>query len=146
MQRLVIASALTLSLAACGRGPSPSSPAALNLHGAWARAADSGMVTAAYFTLANPETARVVFTGASSPLAESVSLHMTHEMDGMVHMLPLDSAPIAPGDSLVLAEQGTHLMVSGLRRKLVVGDSLPITLTFAGGRELRASVAVRAPF
>jgi copper(I)-binding protein len=112
---------------------------------AWARAADSGMVTAVYLILRNPENGAVTLTGANSPLAASVSLHMTHEMDGMMHMMPLDSAVVAPGDSLVLVEGARHLMVNGLRRTLLAGDSLPVQLHFAGGRALDLRAVVRSP-
>lgn len=118
----------------------------LDVLGAWARPADSGLVSAAYLVIINRDTAPVTFVGAASPLAESVSLHQTHEMGGMVHMMPLDSAQvIAANDSLVLAEGAKHLMVTGLRRRLVAGDSLPLTLSFAGNREIAVSAAVRTP-
>jgi hypothetical protein len=137
---------LAVLAAGCAGADRPAPPTPLAAHDAWARAADSGMVTAVYFVLRNPETAGVTLTAATSPWAESVSLHMTHEMNGMVHMMPIDSAPVAPGDSVVFAEGGRHLMVSGLRRKLSGGDSLPLRLEFTGGRSLELKVAVRSPY
>lgn len=138
--------ALIALAVACGGRDAPAPAGSLSVHDAWARAADSGMVTAVYLSLVNTERAAVTLTGAASPLADAVSLHMTHEMDGMVHMLPLDSAPIAPGDSLVLAVNAKHLMVNGLRRKLAAGDSLPVTLSFTGGRTLEFRALVRSPY
>jgi copper(I)-binding protein len=61
-------------------------------------------------------------------------------------MMPLDSVPpIAPGDSLVLAEGAKHLMVSGLRRRIAPGDTLPIVVTLRDGRVLPANAVVRTP-
>ncbi|MBM3906617.1 MAG: copper chaperone PCu(A)C [Gemmatimonadetes bacterium] len=137
---------ISVLAAACTGAESPAPPAKLSAQDAWARAADSGMVTAVYLVLRNPEAAGVTLTAASSPWAESVTLHMTHEMNGMVHMMPIDSAPVAPGDSVVFAEGGRHLMVSGLRRKLAAGDSLPLVLEFSGGRSLELKAAVRSPY
>ena len=118
----------------------------LDVQGAWARPADSGLVTAVYLVIVNRDTAPVTFIGAASALAESVTLHETMEMAGMVHMMPLDSAQvIAANDSLVLAEGAKHLMVTGLRRKLAAGDSLPVTLSFAGNKTVVLHAAVRAP-
>lgn len=136
----------TLFASACAGAERPAPPATFSVQDAWARAADSGMVTAVYFVLRNPEANAVTLTAASSPWAESVSLHMTHEMNGMVHMMALDSAPVPPGDSLAFAEGGRHLMVNGLRRRLAAGDSLPLSLVFSGGRSLEIRAAVRSPY
>ena len=142
MRRLTFLAALLAS--ACGeRAPTPPP---LEVRDAWARAADSAAVTAAYLTLFNHEARAVTLSSASSPLAESVTLHETMQMSGMVHMLPLDSGQvIAPGDSLVLAEGAKRLMVMGLKRTLTGGDSLPLELRFSDGRVLHATAAVRAP-
>ncbi len=145
LRPLVLASLLTA--AACG-GSDTAAVAVrpLDVHGAWARPADSGLVSAAYLVIVNRDTAPVTFLGASSPMAESVSLHETMEMAGMVHMMPLDSAQvIAANDSLVLAEGGKHLMVTGLRRKVAPGDSLPLTLSFADNKTIVLTAVVRAP-
>ena len=142
----VVATIVTIITAACGgRAAAPAAGSTLQVHDAWARAADSGTVTAVYLAIANHDASPVSLTGASSTLAESVTLHETMAMNGMVHMMPLDSAQtIASGDSLVLAEGAKHLMVTGLRRALVAGDSLPIVLTFAGGRTLTLTAIVKA--
>lgn len=148
MTRRPIAAALLLILAAACGGSDTATVAVppLDVQGAWLRPADSGLVSAAYLVIVNRDTAPVTFVGAASALAESVSLHETMEMGGMVHMMPLDSAQvIAANDSLVLAEGAKHLMVTGLRRKLAAGDSLPLTLSFAGNKTIVVTAAVRAP-
>lgn len=143
---IVLASIITLAAACGGSDTGTAAVRPLDVHGAWARPADSGLVSAAYLVIVNRDTAPVTFIGAASALAESVSLHETMEMGGMVHMMPLDSAQvIAANDSLVLVEGGKHLMVTGLRRTLAAGDSLPLTLTFAGNKTLVLTAAVRAP-
>ncbi len=144
-QRVIVRVIAVAFVIACGRSE-PAAPPAVEVHGAWVRAADSGLVTAAYLTVVNHTAAPVKYKGASSPLATDVALHETMVMGDMVHMTPLDTVPaIAPGDSLVLAEGAKHLMVSELRRRLSVGDTLPLTLTFADGRTLSARAAVRSP-
>jgi len=142
MKRLLIACSVLVS-AACSRGAAGPS---LEVRAAWARAADSATVTAAYLVVVNHEQAPVSLLSASSPLAESVTLHETMQMSGMVHMMALDSAQvIAAGDSLVLAEGGKHLMVTGLKRALAAGDTIPLSLTFAGGRSVAVKAVVKAP-
>lgn len=145
--RPIVLTALMALAAGCGRSDTAAvAVRPLDVQGAWARPADSGLVSAAYLVIVNRDTVPVTFLGAASPLAESVSLHETMEMGGMVHMMPLDSAQvIAPNDSLVLAEGAKHLMVTGLRRRLAAGDSLPLTLSFAGNKTIVLTAAVRAP-
>lgn len=112
----------------------------------WARPADSAATTAAYFVLVNHEPGAVTLTSESSPIAEAAGLHETMDMGGTMHMSAVDMPlVIAPGDSLVLKPGGRHLMVSGLTRRLVAGDSLPLMLNFADGRALRAVAVIRAP-
>ena len=112
----------------------------------WARPADSAATTAAYFVVVNHEAAVATLTSESSPIAASAGVHETMTMSGTVHMTAIDAPlAIAPGDSLVLKPGAKHLMVAGLTRRLAPGDSLPLLLTFADGREVRAVAVVRAP-
>jgi hypothetical protein len=143
---IVLTACLALAAACGGSDRAAVAVRPLDVHGAWVRPADSGLVSAAYLVIVNRDTAPVTFIGATSALAESVSLHETMQMGDMVHMMPLDSAQvIAANDSLVLAEGGKHLMLTGLRRRVAAGDSVPITLSFAGNKVLVLSAAVRAP-
>ena len=132
-----------VALSACARRDAA---LPIEVRDAWARAADSATVTAVYLTVLNHEAQSVTLVSASSAAAESVTLHETMQMSGMVHMMPLDSAQvIAAGNSLVLREGTKHLMVTGLKRRLAGGDSLPLLLTLGDGRVLHATAAVRAP-
>jgi copper(I)-binding protein len=141
MRRLTFLAAVLVC--ACSRRPTTPP---VEVRDAWARPADSASVTAVYLAMLNHEQLPVKLSSASSPVAESVTLHETMEMGGMVHMMPLDSAQtIAAGDSLVLREGAKHLMVMGLRRKLTAGDSLPLELHLSDGRVLQVRAAVRAP-
>jgi len=134
-----------VAVLACGRA-APPGPRVVEVQNAWARPADSGLVTAVYLSIVNRTSAPVSYKGASSPWAADVGLHQTMEMSGMVHMMPLDTVPpIAPGDSLVLAEGAKHLMVSGLRRRLAPGDTLPVAITLRDGSVLHVNAVVRRP-
>ena len=142
MRRRLVRFAAVALVACGGRVPVPP----LEVRDAWARHADSAATTAAYFVIVNHDTTTIALTAASSSMAESATLHESMQMNNMVHMTPLDAPqPIAPGDSLVLKEGAKHLMVTGLKRALAAGDSLPIELNFSDGRVLHVSAVVRAP-
>lgn len=116
------------------------------VHGAWARAADSGATTAAYLTFVNRDTMTVHVTSWSSPDAEAVELHQTMNMNGMMSMIPLTApAEVEPGDSLELVPGAKHLMVIGLKRRAVAGDSITLVLATDAGRSVRFGAPVRAP-
>lgn len=136
--------ALTVSLAcACSSG---GTKPPIEVRNAWARPADSAATTAAYLTIVNNEAAAVSLASSSSPVAVSAQVHETMLMDGMAHMMPAtEPVSIAPGDSLVLKPGARHLMVSGLKQRLVAGDSMLLLLHFVDGREVRAMASVRAP-
>ena len=121
-------------------------PPFIDVRDVWARPADSAATTAVYLVIVNHDTSTIALASESSSMAESVTLHETMQMNGMVHMAALDAPhAIAPGDSLMLKPGSKHLMVSTLTRRLVAGDSLPLVLTFSDGRVIRATAVTRAP-
>jgi len=127
---------------ACVRVEREASP----VHGAWARTADSAATTAAYLTFVNRDSMTVRVTSWSSPDAQAVELHQTMNMNGMMSMMPITSpAEIEPGDSLQLVPGAKHLMVIGLKKRAVAGDSITIVLATDAGRSVRFGAQVRAP-
>lgn len=94
--------------------------------GPWMRAGEVGAMTAAYFTVPNagPDTLRLVAVEVDA--AERASFHETRDSAGTARMVPRDTIAIAPGDSAVLAPRGLHVMVHGLRVKLVAGDTVVV--------------------
>lgn len=133
---------------ACGSA-GPPAPAAVTVVGAWARPAAAGADGAAYFTLHNTRRDTAVVVGLASPAARAATLHASTTLGqgagAMVHMTPVPRAAVAPGDSLVLAPNGRHLMLTGLTRALRPGDRVPLVVHLASGDSVRAVVEVRAP-
>jgi copper(I)-binding protein len=116
---------------------------------AWARPAPAGGDGAAYLVVRNTTGDTAVLVGAATPAARAASLHesMTRGADAaaMIHMAPLPRAAVPPGDSLVFAPGGPHLMLEGLVRALAPGDRVPLVLRLASGDSVRATAEVRAP-
>jgi protein SCO1/2 len=96
--------------------------------------ADSAAV---YLTVANGGTDDTI-VGVSSPDATSATLHST---EGTT-MVDADEIDLPSGSSVVMAPGGGHLMVSGLTRELVEGDTVTVTLRFASSAPLTVDVPV----
>jgi periplasmic copper chaperone A len=135
-------------LAACGeKAPetTPTPPAGLSVRGAWARAADSGAMTAVYFTLANDGATSDTLMGVSSADAALTEMHISTQRDGMMHMSPVTALPVPAMDSVSFRPLGAHVMLTGVVRPLAEGDSVTTTLSFVSGATLTVRAGVRKP-
>lgn len=83
--------------------------------------------------------------GAASASADAVEIHETSHHDGMAKMSARPSITIAPGDSLVMAPGGLHVMLIGLHSALRAGDSVPLVVQLATGDLVPLTIPVRAP-
>lgn len=111
---------------------------------AYAFAPPSTDEAAAYFTAANAGTTPDTLLSISSPDAKGASLHRSVQEGNRVTMQSVGATGIAPGDSLVLAPGGAHLMLNGLRSAPRPGDTMHIMLRFARSGELSVALPVRA--
>ena len=114
-------------------------------HGAWARATvATAMSSAAYLTIENRGKTDQRLIGVAAPVADSVALHESRMVDGLMTMRPVRSVTIPSGGSLVLRPGGVHVMLTGLKGPLAAGESFPLTLTFEGAGPVDVMVAVRS--
>lgn len=146
-QTAVLAVALvaaTVLGSACA--PRDAAPVAnpLEARGAWARPADSGATSAVYFILGNIAEASDTLTAVTSTdLADLTEMHVSTQHSGMMHMSQVTSLPVPGDDSVAFRPLGAHVMLTGLKRPLVVGDTVSITLRFASGRTVEVRAGVR---
>lgn len=124
----------------------------LQITQAWARPVIlQGRPGVAYFTIRNDTDREDVLVGVSSPLAERTELHMTRSEGGparvVMKMIAVKNIPVAAHSVVAVKPGGYHLMLFGLRKKLVPGDDLPLILTFARAGEIKvmAKVGKKAP-
>ena len=110
---------------------------------AWVRPAQAGMNGAGYMTLVNQGRSADRLMGASSPVATQVLLHRSLEIGGVMTMRPVPVLDVGSGARVNLAPGGLHLMFEGLRRPLLAGRSVPVSLTFARAGRVRATLMVR---
>ena len=111
----------------------------------WARAsAPTAPAGAAYMVLENTGIEADRLVAASSPVAEVVELH-THTMDGgIMRMRPVVAMEVAPGEPTVLRPGGLHVMLIGLTRPLIEGETFPLTLEFEVAGTIEVDVQVEA--
>jgi hypothetical protein len=140
----VIAAALVAASLGCGAQP-PAGPAhGVRVSAAWARPTPPGAkAAAAYFTLESAEGDTLSGAESADSLTNAAELHeMFHDAKGGMGMRALASLAVPPHGRVTLAPGGTHLMLTGLRRALVAGDTLVLRLRFAaaGAQILRVPV------
>ena len=126
----------------------PAAAGVLAATGGWVRATPPGMpMLAGYVTLANGGDAPVTLVGASSPAVEAVELHRTEIVDGVSRMRAAGELVIAPGESLVLAPGGLHMMLMRPVAPISAGDTVEVTLDLgaAGTQVLVLPVQAAAP-
>ena len=98
---------------------------------------------AAYVTIRNEGTETDRLLGASSPLAERTTLHLSLVEGDAMRMRPVAQVDLPPGETVAMAPGGgLHLMLEGLREPLREGATAAITLRFehAGDVEVQADI------
>ncbi len=108
---------------------------------AWARATlphqDEGV---AYMTItsAGPDTLK----GIDTPAADMAMLHTTMMKNGVSEMRDMDSVKLMPGKPVAFSPNGMHVMLMGMKRPLVAGEKLHLTLNFQKAGQVQVDVPV----
>lgn len=145
------ASGVLLALSALAGCASPQAPAAagdgIRVSGAWVRPTPPGATAgAAYFTIASERADTLTHVEPDDARFSGAELHeMAHDANGAMAMRALPALALAPGQLVTLAPGGRHVMLTGLRGGLGVGDSVALTLHFARARALSVRLPVRDP-
>lgn len=124
-------------------------PCGVHIVDAWARPSIAGAPnSAAYMVIANPDPVHDALIGAATDVANMVEIHeMSMTADGVMQMRPVEGQHlhIPEGGAVQLMPGGYHIMLMGLTRELVVGESFTLTLTFEHYGEMSLDVVVRDP-
>ena len=116
---------------------------ALVVQNAWARKPPGVDTAAVYFTLTNTTTKPVTIVGATSTLATHAMVHETSMVDGQSRMRMRDKVVIAPGKSMAFAPEGLHVMLTGFKYDVLVGDTMHVILQLDGGGQVDVAALVR---
>lgn len=119
-------------------------PATIKVEEPWARESPPTVTNgAAYMTLVNTGKEADRLVGASGEVSAAVELH-THLMeDGVMKMRPIKAIEVNPGEPAVLRPGGLHVMLIGLKKPLVGGQTFPLRLRFEKAGEIPVEVTVR---
>lgn len=102
---------------------------------------------AAYFRLTNKGDSADALISVAGDVADKVELH-TMTMDGnIMRMRKVESLILPAGKSIAIEPGGLHIMLIGLKKPLVEGESFPLHLTFkkAGGVDITVHVQAKPP-
>lgn len=116
----------------------------IEIENAWSRTAMQGRTGVVYLTIVDRGAADRL-TGVSSPVADKAELHQSFSEGGVSKMRPVEALTLEQGKPVVLAPNGSHIMLVGLKRPLNQGDAFPVTLTFAHAGQVTVQVAVQRP-
>jgi hypothetical protein len=110
----------------------------------WARATPKGAsVGGGYMKITNNGTAPDRLVGGASDVSKRFEVHEMTMQNGVMKMRPVTRIPIPAGGKVELKPGSFHIMLLDLKRDLKPGDTVPVTLGFEHGGELRIEAAVR---
>lgn len=122
-----------------------SSVPAITVSAAWVRATVPGQKSSGAFMRLTARTA-MRLTGVSTPLAGAAEIH-DMKMDGdIMKMRPLTAGLALPaGTTVDLKASGLHLMLMDLKKTLVAGGTVPMTLLLRDAKGVSSKVELRLP-
>ncbi|MBA2689606.1 MAG: copper chaperone PCu(A)C [Burkholderiales bacterium] len=115
----------------------------VEIKNAWLRATVPGQqVAAAYMEIRSATAATIVKVETTA--AKVAEIHSMKMEDGVMRMQHMASLPLPARKIVKLSPGGHHLMLTGLKQPLKVGDKVPIKLTVKGADGRPTVLAVNA--
>jgi len=100
--------------------------------------------TAAFMTLRNTSTGELKLVQARFALARTVEMHSMTMVSGKMAMRPVKDIPLPVGQKVELKPGGLHLMLIGLKKPLLAGETHEIKLEFSDGSTTTIKATVEA--
>jgi copper(I)-binding protein len=100
--------------------------------------------TAAYMVISNAANVPDKLLSASCACAAKVEIHLSHQMHGMMMMDSAAPVLIPAHGSVSFQPGGLHLMITGLKEKLIDKGSQDITLVFEHAGPVTADFHIRS--
>ncbi len=110
----------------------------------WVREVPPVMSTSAGFlTLKNTGSIEHKLVSASSDSAGMTGLHTHINNNGVMQMRPVEDIPVAANRTTELKSGGLHIMLMMLKKPLIAGEHISISLTFEDGSNKQVNAEVR---
>ena len=100
------------------------------------------MAHAAFMEITNTGDATRRLIGANAKGYAKAHIHLSEEKDGIATMSAVDLVDIAPGQTVVFAHGGLHVMLMRPESALAEGDTVELTLEFANGETVPVAATV----
>ncbi len=137
MKRLLAAMLVFGCLAATAWAQDVIRHGSLSITQPWTRATPPRAPGGAYLTISNGGSEADRLVSVASPRAAKAELHEMKIDGGVMTMRPLaDGIDIPPGQSVVLAPGGLHIMMMKLNAPIMKGEAVSITLIFERAGEI----------
>lgn len=136
---------LATTLAACATDAAPETKlAAIGIDDGWVRVSEysdhEGGMTGAFATFTNNTDTDVTIVGGSAEIAGMVEVHEVVMIDNEMKMQPKEGGIVIPaGKSLTLEPGGLHIMLMGLKKPILVGDKITMTIDLEGADDLNVT-------
>ena len=102
-----------------------------------------GAMGAMYMTIRNPGNTPDRLIKAQSDVSQVVELHNMAMKEGVMSMYPVEAIEIPANGEAVLKPGGFHVMLIGLNRDLLAGETMTVTLTFEQAGEITLQAPIR---
>jgi len=111
---------------------------------AWIRGIPpSATTTAAFMTIQNTGPDEMVLKSAACEIAESVQIHTMEQVGEIMKMKEISELRIPANEQVALAPRGYHIMLIGLHRAIVEGETITLSLNFVDGTTVSVDAVVR---
>lgn len=115
---------------------------ALSIDDVWARSGQPGQVSAAFMEIKNKGAADKIIS-ANCDCAKATELHDMKMADGKMIMAQVPAMEIPANGELKLKPGSYHIMLIGLNRPLVAGETLPIKVKFEKAGEVTLTAKIK---
>lgn len=116
----------------------------IKIENAWSpEAPPVAKVMAGYMKINNPSQKDIKLTSAKSPLFKRVEIHLTEMDKGMMRMIKQDNLNIKAKSFIELTPGSLHMMLIGKLKPVKAGSTIPVTLKFDNGEQLRINLNVK---